>query len=226
MRILPENVGSVQTLAVTIDTLLSESNHGVPHWISVTVGPGSFTSLRVGVATAKMLALAWQIPLVGVDTLQALAWQACGKPLGQTQPGENQPIVMPVINAFRKQVFVAAWQLQATGDARLLAPSQVVDADRWIEQPLGALQTAERVPESSSLRLLVTGPGLANYQPIAGHAVTIAPQSVWLPRVQEVAWLGLESFRQGQGVDAGQLQLNYVRASAAEEQARASRQGS
>ena len=41
--------------------------------IAVSIGPGSFTGLRIGLATAKMAAYIWKVPIVGVDTLEALA---------------------------------------------------------------------------------------------------------------------------------------------------------
>ncbi len=43
--------------------------------IAVSTGPGSFTGLRIGLATAKVLAYTWQIPIVGVDTLTAYMYQ-------------------------------------------------------------------------------------------------------------------------------------------------------
>jgi tRNA threonylcarbamoyladenosine biosynthesis protein TsaB len=73
--------------------------------IAVTVGPGSFTGLRVGIAFAKGLALALDLPAVGIGTLEALAAEADG-------------LVFPAIDARRGQLY-----LQAFEDGRpLMAP--------------------------------------------------------------------------------------------------------
>lgn len=69
--------------------------------IAVGVGPGSFTGLRIGVATARALAQAHRIELVGVSTLQSLALGALG--------GPPAAVVMPVLDARRGEVFAAAW---------------------------------------------------------------------------------------------------------------------
>lgn len=65
--------------------------------IGATVGPGSFTGLRVGVAFAKGLAAALQIPAVGVGTLEAMAAGVDG-------------LVFPVIDARRGQVYVQGFE--------------------------------------------------------------------------------------------------------------------
>jgi tRNA threonylcarbamoyladenosine biosynthesis protein TsaB len=70
--------------------------------IAVGVGPGSFTGLRIGVATARALAQATGAPLAGVSTLRALA-EAVPEPA----PGT---LVLPVIDARRGEVFAAGWR--------------------------------------------------------------------------------------------------------------------
>lgn len=76
--------------------------------IGVTVGPGSFTGLRVGIAFAKGLALALGIPAAGVGTLQALACEAEG-------------LVFPILDARRGQVYLQAFD----AGRPLMAPDAV-----------------------------------------------------------------------------------------------------
>lgn len=83
--------------------------------IAVTVGPGSFTGLRVGIAFAKGLALALDLPAVGVGTLEALAAEA-GKDSGG--------LVFPAIDARRGQLY-----LQAFEDGRALMAPDALTAE-------------------------------------------------------------------------------------------------
>lgn len=173
-RLLPPNVGSVVSLAPTIAELLSQYGAGSSaqvELISVTHGPGSFTGLRAGLATAKMLGLAWQIPLVAVDTLQVIAARSAENVLkNDRETAEElgteaeQPILVAVLNAFRKQVFAAAWRIPAgctqvgptandgsetPGLAMIpLATAQVLDARLWQAQPLSSLKACPQVLSS------------------------------------------------------------------------------
>jgi tRNA threonylcarbamoyladenosine biosynthesis protein TsaB len=79
--------------------------------IAVTVGPGSFTGLRVGIAFAKGLALALAKPAVGIGTLEALAAEAEG-------------LVFPAIDARRGQLY-----LQAFEDGRALMAPDALSAE-------------------------------------------------------------------------------------------------
>ncbi len=79
--------------------------------IAVTVGPGSFTGLRVGIAFAKGLALALAVPAVGIGTLEALAAEAEG-------------LVFPAIDARRGQLY-----LQAFEDGRALMSPDALTAE-------------------------------------------------------------------------------------------------
>ena len=90
--------------------------------LAVGVGPGTFTGLRIGVATARALAQAHELDLVGISTLHALAAAA---------DGERRPVVLPVIDARRGEAFAAAWRAADARDpaaAPLLAPAALTPA--------------------------------------------------------------------------------------------------
>jgi tRNA threonylcarbamoyladenosine biosynthesis protein TsaB len=87
--------------------------------IAVGIGPGTFTGLRIGIATARALARAQPIPLAGVSTLQSLAlgaraWPATG----------GIDSVVAVIDARRGEVFAAGWRLAELQELQgaLIAP--------------------------------------------------------------------------------------------------------
>ncbi|MFL5830595.1 MAG: tRNA (adenosine(37)-N6)-threonylcarbamoyltransferase complex dimerization subunit type 1 TsaB [Solirubrobacteraceae bacterium] len=69
--------------------------------IAVGVGPGTFTGLRIGLATARALARARALPLIGVSTLESLAFGAAS--------GSDSDAVLAVIDARRGEVFAAAF---------------------------------------------------------------------------------------------------------------------
>lgn len=211
---LSPNLGSVQTLAPVLSELVT--HFGSPDLISVTVGPGSFTGLRVGLSTAKALAFAWKLPVAGVDSLKASALRVAAL----TPPPDAR--ILPVINAFRGQLFAAAYiidgtaQIDNTVRLNAIAQSQVVDASRWSQDPLATLG----LDADSGRPLYITGPGLRNIQFSEPWRVHQAPESAWHPTAVEVGQLGWDCLRCGNVSDADSLQPNYLRASAAEEQAK------
>lgn len=85
--------------------------------IAVGTGPGTFTGLRIGVATARGLARGLGIPLVGVSTLHSLALNAIGPSVGCHG-------VLAAVDARRGEVFAAGWRMGSveSGDGVLLAP--------------------------------------------------------------------------------------------------------
>jgi tRNA threonylcarbamoyladenosine biosynthesis protein TsaB len=98
--------------------------------IAVGVGPGTFTGLRVGIATARGLAQSLSAELVGVSSLQALAVAAFASD-GQRAEERSAEVVLAVIDARRGEVFVAAYAPGGDGipaalmDARALAPQEL-----------------------------------------------------------------------------------------------------
>ena len=81
--------------------------------IGVNIGPGGFTSLRVGLATAKGLALGLDLPIVGVSALRVLA---------RSIEGEAGLVRGPVMKAYRGDVFTAAYVIDGGAVEELVAP--------------------------------------------------------------------------------------------------------
>jgi tRNA threonylcarbamoyladenosine biosynthesis protein TsaB len=109
-------------LLALVEQALEDAGLGWPDIarIAVGVGPGGFTGLRIGIATARGIAQARGVPLVAVGSLDALALGAAG----------SSP-VLAALDARRGEVFAAAWRAagpDALGQA-LLAPSALAPAD-------------------------------------------------------------------------------------------------
>ena len=95
--------------------------------IAVGVGPGRFTGLRIGIATARALAQARGLPVVGVSSLEALALGAGGAAAGEP------PLVLAVLDARRGEAFAAAWR-----GGTLVLPAAALSPEALAEQ-VGAL---------------------------------------------------------------------------------------
>jgi tRNA threonylcarbamoyladenosine biosynthesis protein TsaB len=109
--------------------------------IAVGVGPGSFTGLRIGIATARALARGREIPLCGVSTLQSLA--LAGPPVRATLTARD--VVLAVLDARRGEVFAASWRMSEVEvyESALLLPRAVApEALAELVAPLGATTLA------------------------------------------------------------------------------------
>ncbi len=93
-------------LSVFIDEVMKEISVSYDSLVAVAVsgGPGSFTGLRIGIATAKGLCYASNIPLIAVDTLQAMAWMMMN--ICPFQP-DKKVFYQPMIDARRMEVYTA-----------------------------------------------------------------------------------------------------------------------
>lgn len=117
--------------------------------VGVTVGPGGFTALRVGLSTAKGICLAHDLPIYGVGSLEVLARGA----------GPGQALVAPILGAYKGEVFAAVYAADGEDLTMQAAPfhgspervmsllHEIVDADE-LRRPLRALGPGlRRYPE-------------------------------------------------------------------------------
>lgn len=93
--------------------------------VAVSMGPGSYTGLRIGLSEAKGLAYALDIPLIGVSTLQLMATRV----MFSTLDIDPEAIFVPMIDARRMEVYTAAYDF---GLAELMAPQPLIlDEDSY-----------------------------------------------------------------------------------------------
>lgn len=117
----PDSRHHAETLAPMVSQVLSDAGIDRPDAIVVGTGPGAFTGLRAGIMTARMLARAWKVPIVGIGSLEAMALEAC-------RAGAEE--VFAVIDARRGELFALRARAAGRDDVEVLeGPGIVKPAD-------------------------------------------------------------------------------------------------
>lgn len=164
--------------------------------IGVSIGPGSFTGLRIGLAAAKAMAMATGKPLLGVPTLAALALACSGADHGR--------LVGVLLDARKKEVYAGFFRLDRdmgpvpVGAARVISPGELL---QQIDEPV-----------------TLVGPGVRAYGELfAGHAhITLFPGFLSQPRAAYIGMLADRMLSKEICMDPATAAPLYVRASEAE----------
>lgn len=159
--------------------------------VAVSLGPGSYTGLRVGLTCAKTFAYASRVPLVGVDSLEVVAANA----------GDTTGAILAVADAQRGELYCGRYRMER-GVPTAEAPVRIL-----------GLRDAVALADAS---VRVVGPGLARYAADFAHAgCCLAPEDAWYPRAEWVARLGCDRLRQGHTLDVHTAEPIYMRRPAA-----------
>lgn len=174
--------------------------------IAVAAGPGSFTGLRIGSATAKGLGLALEKPLVSVPTLEALAYNLY----------DTQGLICPLMDARRNQVYTGIYRFS---DHKL----QVVEN----QMAVGIVEVLEELNQKGE-SVTFLGDGVPVFRDVIARTMktsySFAPAHVNKQRAGAVAALALEYAKQGKLQSAREHSPEYLRVSQAERE-RAQREG-
>jgi tRNA threonylcarbamoyladenosine biosynthesis protein TsaB len=189
-----------ELLAKFITELAGEAGIGLPEidGVAVSIGPGSFTGLRIGIATAMGLAFGLGVETCGIHTLAALAWNV-------RRPGA---LVCPLIDAKRSEAYAALYRTGEGFPETIIEPSAI---------PVTEL--TELLAKKNEL-ITITGPGAEKFRPLlesmSGTPLTFNPPDAAKPSGVAVATLGLLLFKAGGGASPAELKPVYLRRSDAE----------
>ena len=162
--------------------------------IAVSIGPGSFTGLRIGLAAAEAMAYAWQCGICGVNTLEAMAYNI---------PVEGV-VLAPVLDA-QKGNFYTAFYEWTDGELREVRPVEMADAETLLQQLQACGKPVLLMGECEKLMKQELPDG-----------ISVAPEQVRLPKASSVA-LAAEGMEPLTGEDVFKLRPYYIRKSEAEE---------
>ena len=128
-----------QTLLPMLDEVakMTELDMSTIDAIAVAGGPGSFTGLRIGSATAKGLGLALKKPLIHIPTLEGLAYNLCG----------TNAIVCPIMDARRRQVYTGIYRFE--GEKLIVLEDQMAIGIEELGEKLKAYLIAGAKPIAS-----------------------------------------------------------------------------
>lgn len=196
-RALPMPGSHARTLLGLVDAALGAAGVGLRDLdlLAVSIGPGSFTGLRIGLSVAKGLALATGLPVVGVPTLEAYARAA----------GPRPGLLCPVLNARKGELYAAAFRWRGAVPECVVAPAALAP---------------ERFAVLLRTPCTLVGDGVDAYAELwrreLGEAAELIPLAALPPSAAAVARLGAARAATLGADDLAALEPSYCRLSQAE----------
>ena len=189
-----------QTLLPMLDEIVKmiEFDLSTVDAIAVAGGPGSFTGLRIGAATAKGLGLALNKPLIHIPTVDGLAYNLYG----------NTGLICPIMDARRNQVYTGLYRFE-NGEFQVVEEQMAISVQELIEK---LIQYGEKVT--------FLGDGVPVYKEQLEKGLSVeyyfAPAHMNRQRATAVGALGMKYYQEGRMGSAMEHRPDYLRLSQAE----------
>jgi len=196
-----------QTLLPMLDEVkkMTELDLSQINAIAIAAGPGSFTGLRIGAATAKGLGLALDIPIIPVPTVDGLAYNLYG----------SEKLICPIMDARRNQVYTGIYQFIQNENNKLEYELNTIKSQC-------AVDISDIVSQLNELKreVIFLGDGVSVYQQKIADTIAVpysfAPASCNRQRATCVGVLGEVMFKAGKYESATEHAPEYLRLSQAE----------
>lgn len=196
-----------ETLLPMIDEIMRTSEVKMEDLdaIAIASGPGSFTGLRIGAATAKGLAIAVNKPIIPVKTCEGLAFNMWGA----------DGVVCPIVDARRNQVYTGIYSVM--GNIDVLMDQEPMDIHQLIEKLNSLCEGSEN---SAPRQVTFVGDGIPVYEKVIWDEIKVpckmAPASLNRQRGASIAAYGEILFKERKYINADDFAPEYLRKSQAE----------
>ena len=190
-----------QTLMPMVDTILKGLDMGLDEIdaVAVSSGPGSFTGLRIGAASAKGLAMALDKPVISVPTLEALAYNLYG----------FRGLTVPIMDARREQVYTGIYEFGPENELLTLMEGAAMAFSELLE----------RLNELGR-EVCFLGDGVPVFKEYirdnAAVKYSFAPNHLSHQRAGSVGALAMQYYKEGKYCTAAEMRPVYLRKSQAE----------
>jgi|SaaInlStandDraft_4_1057021.scaffolds.fasta_scaffold01800_2 tRNA threonylcarbamoyladenosine biosynthesis protein TsaB len=187
-------------LILNVDSILKKNNLMLDDikFITIDQGPGAFTSLRTIITIANSISFARDIPLVGVDGLEALAQETIDS-ISKENLSKNPTLLISILNAYNKEVYFAIHPIEETSEGKLQL--KVAIAKNYNKLDLLLHELSENYSKEI---ILFTGNGVSLYkkeiQEILLNQAIFLSTLVELSSAEQIGKMGLEQWNRQENI--------------------------
>ena len=190
--------------------------------IAASVGPGSFTGIRIGVTTARTLAQMLGLPCVAISSLEGMEYR-----VEDAAIDNNCAMILAIINARRNQTYAGLWKIDYDVDTATTVSEPATEErqymiDEILELAKSGLTEINETDRGNPRKIFITGDGIDAYRTIIEETLledsyVLADEELRYQSADAVAELAALSIQAGRMVDYRELRPEYMRLSEAEQ---------